>query len=72
MLLNQTSTMNKYLRYTLLIVVFVISWYIQLAIAIFSQFEMTGRMSGGIVGIGGFIALFLSYGLCKYINNKIK
>lgn len=68
--------MNHYLRNIILLLsaltTFVISLWIQVAMLIFFQHQITGRFSGGLVGAGSIGAIITSFVLAKKINRILK
>ena len=68
--------MNHYLRNIILLlsvtITFVVSLLIEVAMLIFFQHQITGRLSGGLVGAGSIGAIVISFLLAKKINKILK
>ena len=63
--------MKKLLSYTLIVFAYIILVYIQVAIYIFLQHEISGRWTGGIVAFGGISSFWTSYKACKWLKIKL-
>ena len=63
--------MNKILLYTILVFAYIVLVYIQVAIYIFLQHEISGRWTGGIVAFGGIFSFWTSYKICKWLKKKL-
>lgn len=61
--------MKKLLKYTLHTILFLILWYLQMAVILYLTIVLYGDLRpNSLIAIGGIITLFLSYRLVKKIN----
>lgn len=49
-------------------IIYIVSWHILAAIAIFSNYSITGRWVGAVSGVGGLTALWVAYRITKWIR----
>lgn len=63
--------MKKILSNVLIVFAYVILVYIQVAISMYTQYEYTGRWTGGVVAVGGILAFWTSYKACRWLRLKL-
>ena len=62
---------KKILSNVLIVFAYVILVYIQVAISMYTQYEYTGRWTGGVVAVGGILAFWTSYKACRWLRLKL-
>ena len=69
---SKKYSINEYLRIPLLVIIYSFLFFIQFAIALYAQMDITGRETGSMIVVGTVFALISSYRVCKFINKKLK